>query len=244
MTAHPHHHAHPIDADSATRQRWLAAGWSFIAATLPAPPARLLEIGCGPAGGIVPAAKAAGYDAAGVDPQAPDGPEYQQVPFEDYQPSAAFDAVVSVQALHHLPDLDAAFERVDRMLADNAVLVVVEWAWERLDEATVQWLFHQLPPDGGSGWAGERRAAWQASGLPWSDYRDEWAREHGLHPWPAVQAALGSRFDTAAQTYGPSLFGDVAEISEEDERAAITAGTIAPTGVHWVGRRRPTDGIR
>ncbi|WP_158558066.1 hypothetical protein [Spongiactinospora gelatinilytica] len=33
---------------------WLAAMWPFVLANLPPAPARILEIGCGPAGGFVP----------------------------------------------------------------------------------------------------------------------------------------------------------------------------------------------
>jgi SAM-dependent methyltransferase len=239
------HHSHQhSDVGDDARQRWLAAQWSLISTALPRPPARLLEIGCGAAGGIVPAALTAGYEAVGVDPQAPDAPMYRRVPFEEFEPRSAFDAVVSVQALHHLPDLRQAFERVDSMLADDAVLVIVEWAWERIDERTARWLFGQLPADGGIGWAGERRASWQASGQPWDQYRDEWARGHGLHTWHAVETALQTRFAAVSQAAVPSLFGDVAEISESAERAAIDAGQIAATGVHWIGRRRRGGSVR
>jgi SAM-dependent methyltransferase len=239
------HHSHQhSDVDAETRRRWLAAQWSFISTALPPAPARLLEIGCGAAGGIVPAALSAGYEALGVDPQAPDAPAYRQLPLEQFSPTSAFDAVVSVQALHHLPDLHHAFERVDSMLTDDAALVIVEWAWERIDEATARWLFAHLPADGGSGWAGERRDSWRASGHPWDEYRDQWAREHALHTWHAVETALTARFDTVSQAAVPSLFGDVAEISEAIERAAISAGEIAATGVHWVGRRRARETAR
>jgi SAM-dependent methyltransferase len=236
-----HHTHHSNDAQSATRQQWLAAEWSFLATALPRPPARVLEIGCGSAGGVIPAALAAGYEAIGVDPNAPDGPAYRQIPFADYEPASPFDAVVSVQALHHLPDLDDAFEQVDRMLAPDAVLVIVEWAWERLDQSTAEWLFARVPAGSDSGWAGERQSAWRASGMSWQDYRDHWARGHGLHTWHAVEAALTSHFDTVACEETPSLFGDVAEISERAERAAISAGEIVPTGVHWIGRKRDRE---
>jgi SAM-dependent methyltransferase len=232
---HSHQHSEVV---SQTRQRWLASEWSFISTALPPAPARILEIGCGAAGGIVPAAFAAGYEAVGVDPDAPRGAEYRQVPFESYEPPSGIDAVVSVQALHHLADLDAAVERIDRMLTPDAVLVIVEWAWERIDEATARWLFARVPADANSGWAGERRDNWRASGLPWPEYRDRWAREQGLHDWPTVESALVKRFVTGLRDDVPSLFGDVADISQETERAAIAAGEISTTGIHWVGRHR------
>lgn len=235
---HPHHSHEQTAGDAETRQRWLEREWSAISAALPPAPARVLEIGCGAAGGVVPAALAAGYDAVGVDPRAPDGVSYRQQPFEEYEPTSPVDAVVSIQALHHLPDLDAAFERLDRVITREAILVIVEWAWERIDEATARWLFARAPADATSGWAAERRADWNASGLSWSDYSERWARAHGLHPWRAVETALAKRFDVVSSVDVPALFGDVAEVSEDTERAAIAAGEIAPTGVHWVGRAR------
>jgi len=50
-----------------------ATGWPFVAAQLPRAPATVLEIGCGAAGGFVPALLDAGYDAMGIDPAAPEG---------------------------------------------------------------------------------------------------------------------------------------------------------------------------
>jgi hypothetical protein len=35
--------------------RWLAAVWPFVRRQLPSAPARVLEVGCGPLGGFVPA---------------------------------------------------------------------------------------------------------------------------------------------------------------------------------------------
>jgi hypothetical protein len=59
--------------------------WPFVGAWLPSAPARVLEIGCGPLGGFVPGLLGAGYDAVGVDPEAPDEPGYHQIQFERYQ---------------------------------------------------------------------------------------------------------------------------------------------------------------
>jgi hypothetical protein len=46
-----------------TDERWLAAVWPFVRASLPAAPARVVEIGCGPLGGFVPRLESAGYRA-------------------------------------------------------------------------------------------------------------------------------------------------------------------------------------
>src|SRR5919204_589298 len=66
-------------------QRWLAAVWSFVRDQLPPAPAAVLEIGCGPLGGFVPELLRGGYDAVGVDPEAPATPGYHRVEFEHYE---------------------------------------------------------------------------------------------------------------------------------------------------------------
>jgi hypothetical protein len=46
-------------------EHWLATLWPLVRAHLPAPPARVVDIGCGPHGGFVPFLHSNGYDAAG-----------------------------------------------------------------------------------------------------------------------------------------------------------------------------------
>src|SRR6266540_3865172 len=76
-------------------ERWLAAVWPFVRAGLPSPPAAVLEIGCGRLGGFVPALLRDGYDAVGVDPEAPEGPGYHRIEFEAYQSPRPVDGVVA-----------------------------------------------------------------------------------------------------------------------------------------------------
>src|SRR5829696_2342797 len=105
--------------------RWLAAGWPFVTEQLPPPPASVLEIGCGAVGGFVPALRDAGYRAAGVDPDAPEGPDYRRVEFERYQPPQSVDGVVASLSLHHVADLDLALDR----LADTCWRPAGCWWW-------------------------------------------------------------------------------------------------------------------
>ena len=74
-------------------ERWLAAAWPFVRARLPAAPAWVVEIGCGPLGGFVPMLHTSGYEAAGIDPEAPLGPGYSQVEFEHYDMPRPADAM-------------------------------------------------------------------------------------------------------------------------------------------------------
>src|SRR5439155_936690 len=125
-------------------RRWLAAQWRFVKDHLPAAPARVLELGCGPRGGFVPALRNDRYTAVGVDPEAPDEPGYHRTGFEDYRPPQPVDAVVACTSLHHVADLDQVLDRLHDSLTAGGVLVVVEWARECFDEPTARWCFARL----------------------------------------------------------------------------------------------------
>jgi len=222
-------------------ERWLAAVWPFVRAGLPSPPAAVIEIGCGPLGGFVPALLRDGYDAVGVDPEAPEGPGYHQVEFERYRSSRPVDGVVACTSLHHVADLGEVLDRVGAVLVPDGALVVVEWAWERFDEATARWCFARLPlPDSATepGWMHRRRDEWAASGLPWDGFCRAWANQEGLHTGQEIVLGLDARFDRRGWGFGPYFFADLADTSEADEQAAIDAGQVQATGIRYLARRR------
>src|SRR6201987_2924467 len=101
---------------------------TFVLQHLPPAPARVLEVGCGDRGGVVPALAAAGYDVLGVDPRAPAGERFLQCDFREVDDE--FDAVVAGSVVHHLDPLDHAGDK----LADlGPLLVVDEFAWDLID---------------------------------------------------------------------------------------------------------------
>jgi SAM-dependent methyltransferase len=115
-------------------ERWLAALWPFVRSWLPASPAAVVEIGCGPLGGLVPKLRSAGYAAAGVDPEAPEGPWYHRVEFERYEMPGPVQAIVACVSLHHVADLSEVLNLAGAALVAGGSLVAVEWARERFDE--------------------------------------------------------------------------------------------------------------
>lgn len=220
-------------------ERWLAAVWPFVRASLPAAPASVVEIGCGPLGGFVPMLGQAGYQATGVDPEAPPGPSYRQVEYERYDLPGRVDAVVACTSLHHVADLGAALDLVAAALVPGGVAVIVEWARERFDEATARWCFARLPEAGDHlGGLHRRQAEWRGSGQPWDAYLRSWEQAEGLHAGQAILDELDARFYSRSTAYGPYFFPELAGTSEADEQAAIDSGLIQANRIQYVGRRR------
>jgi SAM-dependent methyltransferase len=214
--------------------RWLAAVWPVVQTSLPAAPARVIELGCGPLGGFVPRLRASGYDAVGVDPKAPEEAGYHRVEFEQAELPAEADALVASASLHHVAHPAEVLDRVRATLVPGGTVVVVEWAWEDFDESTAEWSFRRL--GSGEGWLRRRRDEWLGSGEPWSTYLQGWAREEGLHSSQTLLGLLDERFEPRQHSRGPYLFADLASTSPEEEQRAIEASEIRALRVDYVGR--------
>jgi SAM-dependent methyltransferase len=228
------------DADRA----WLAATWPFVRGQLPPPPARVIELGCGPAGGHVPALTKAGYDATGVDPEAPERHAYRRAGFEGYRPDGPADAVVASVSLHHVEDPAMALDHVVEVLRPDGVLVVAEWMSEDLDEATARWCFrHQLRDQAEPGaWLATMYAGWTASGLGWDAFFRAWLDEHGLHPAAVIRRELEARFAVTHLSAAPYYFPDLVDADADAEQAAIDAGQIKAGCLRYAGRVRARAG--
>jgi SAM-dependent methyltransferase len=212
--------------------------WPRVRADLPSPPAAVVEVGCGSLGGFVPALEHAGYQALGVDPQAPEGPSYRRLEFEESDVSAPADAIIACTSLHHVADPAVVVDRIADALTPGGAIVVIEWDWESFDEASARWAFERLNHSGEPhGWLAHSRERWLASGLPWDDYLTRWTREHGLHGAPALLRELDRRFERVRCERGAYLFSDLPATSEAEELRAVDAGEIHALRVDYVGRR-------
>ena len=219
-----------------TDERWLSAMWPFVRDHLPTPPARVVELGCGPLGGFVPRMQVLGYDATGVDPEAPHGSAYLRTEFEHLDVAEPLNAVVACASLHHVADLDVVLDRIASVLNPDGTVVVVEWALERFDEATARWCFDRLTA-GNESWLSHHRDRWQASGQSWDGYFEEWVSNERLHAGRDIVRGLQSRFDSKLVGEGSYLFADLDDVTADEEQAAVAAGAIQATGIRFVGRR-------
>lgn len=220
-----------------SQQPWLEAMYPRVRSSLPAPPAAVLELGCGSAGGFVPALLADGYRAVGIDPAAPEGDDYRRVEFERSELPEAVDAVVASVSLHHVADIAEVLDRVAGALKPGGTVMVVEWDWESFDEASARWGFERLDWETeAKGWLHRGYEHWQASGQPWESYLHGWATGHGLHSARTLVDGLDERFERVSCERGAYLFPELAQTTERDELDAIEAGLIRALRIDWVGR--------
>jgi SAM-dependent methyltransferase len=202
----------------------LSAFFEFACAQLPPPPARVLEIGCG-GGELALALADAGYDVTAIDPEAPDGPIFRRVTLEEFRDGrGAFDAVVASVSLHHVHDLDTGVEKIAALLDRGGVLVLEEFARERLRGPTGDWYY------------GERRRRDGTLPDDFETWLREWGERHRIHTWEEVHRALDARFEQRYFARVPYLYDFRLEDELEPvERALIEAGAIDATGVRYVG---------
>jgi SAM-dependent methyltransferase len=151
------------------------------------------------------------------------------------------DAIVACTSLHHVSDLNQVLDRAAAALTPGGVLIIIEWAYEKFDEATARWTFDRLPDSGDQGWLHRHREQWLASGQPWRSYLDDWARREGLHTGHAVIQALQVRFHTRLLTRAPYFFPDLHPSSEIDEQAAARSGDIQATCIRYVATKGETQ---
>ena len=204
----------------------------FARTYLPPPPGRVLEVGCGQ-GELTTALAIDGYDALGIDPQAPQGDLFRRVLLEDLEDDeGGFDAVLAAFSLHHIRDLAHGLDRVAALLRPAAPLVIDETGWDLMDEPTLDWLH------------GQRRALAAAGhGVAPSsldEVREEWESSHlGVHGYEALRVELETRFEERAFVWTPFLYRSLGGVATEVlEQALIDAGAIRPLGFRWAGVAR------
>jgi SAM-dependent methyltransferase len=201
----------------------------FALSQLPEPPRRVLEVGCGYEGGIAPALAAAGYDVLAIDPHAPEGPLYRRMRLEELDEPGPFDAVVAGRVLHHVDPLAGA---LDKLVELAAALIVDEFAWNHMDEPTVDWYESQHRVLVAAGH--------EPKGPP---ILAEWRAGHSdLHTYETLSAEIEARYETRHFEWRPYLYRWLGGPATESlEAGLISAGAIRPIGFRYAGVRRETE---
>jgi len=216
--------------------RWQAQVEEFVLAQIGDPPTRVLEVGCGE-GELALTLARAGHSVTAIDPRAPEGAIFQRVRLEEFSETGPFDSVVAILSLHHVEDFGSALDKIVSLLRTGGALVVVEFAWDRIDEATAEWALERLPAAPHSG-----KPSWLMR-CRGRRYAAEWAAEQGFHSSRRMRDELGRRFAERHFAWVPYLYPDLDEdTSEADEGAAIEAEAINATGFLYVGTNALEEG--
>ncbi|MEQ7007940.1 class I SAM-dependent methyltransferase [Actinopolymorpha sp. B17G11] len=227
----------------------------ILSAHLPAPPARVLDAGCGN-GDLALALTGKGYDVTGVDvdPQAVrsaagGGVRAVTADIAEYASDQPFDAVVFSLSLHHVARLDDAVARARDLLVPGGHLVLDEFAWERADRPTAGWFYDMAAIlEAANVLAHADDTSLAADPLRHWQYRHH--DREPMHPGTALTAAVTRRFgtcDTFEVAYLYRYLGGwvqddetglriVRTLRDIEEREIINGG-FAPVGLRVVARR-------
>jgi SAM-dependent methyltransferase len=199
---------------------------TFVFDQLPPAPGRVLEVGCGRDGGLVEQLVARGYDAVGVDPEAPDGDRFVRAEFQTVD--GEWDAVVAGRVLHHVNPLD---ESVGRLARRAPLLLVDEFAWNLIDAAAQDW------------YEAQHRMLRAAGAEPYGPASlDDWRLRHqGLHSDDVVLGALRDRYEEIVFERVPYMHRWLGGPSSEAlEQSLVDAGAFPEIGYRWAGSSTST----
>jgi SAM-dependent methyltransferase len=219
---------------------WQRRVEGFVLDQICDPPARVLEVGCGN-GELAVALDRAGYSVTAIDPSAPEGPIFRRVGIEEFSEPGPFDHVVAILSLHHVDNIGGALDKMVDLLRPEGTLVVVEFAWDRIDVKTAEWARARLPASGRHSWlerwcrGSAHHGGDEVGHLHAGAHASEWANEEGLHPSDRILEEIGHRFTRRSLAWWPYLYSDLDDTSETDELAAIEAGEINATSFCYVG---------
>jgi hypothetical protein len=107
------------------------------------------------------------------------------------------------------------------------VLILDEFAWDQMDQATASWYADHLST-----------AADEHDSLLPDKFPDAWISEHeGMHDSHSIRSALGDHFDEAFFETMPYIAKSFLERPDliEEERRLIRTGDIRATGFRYVG---------
>ena len=220
--------------------------------------AAILEIGCGE-GQVAAALQKLGHHVTGLDSDAEcvararrAGVSAFQSRWPDFDTDMV-DAVLFTRSLHHIEPLDDAVRRATEILATDGILLVEDFAFHQIDEATLDWLLEILRARPARQLIRPESDSLVAGLLEAKSPLDEWheSHDHDLHPFDMMVEEI-AKYATIEQRFSvPCLYRYLVsalpktieatnllrKIFMDEERQIVTGG-ILPVGRRVVAARR------
>ena len=198
----------------------------FLASHLPGG-AELLEVGCGE-GDVASELARRGYRVTAIDAD-PDAtalarqrgiaaltanwPEFSHAPF---------DAIAFTRSLHHIHTIEDAVRRSRELLRPGGVLLVEDFAFNEVDDATIEWFVDALRRDPGRSLV-TPVPSFVTRLLAADNPLAEWRRHHVDHevsPAAAIKASVSSHFRSVTVESVPYLYRYLVPVLAETREAA------------------------
>jgi len=196
----------------------------FVRASLPEPPARVLEVGAGD-GQLAAALRDLGHDVTAIDPKG-EAAGVQPVALLDLEaPAGSYDAAVAIVSLHHVEPLAESVEHLARLVRPGGTLVIDEIDIDRLDERAARWQLLQ------------REAAGHERKHEPAEVVEE--MRHHLASLSTIQRELEPYFELGLPVRGSYLYRwHLPPGLRRVEERLIALGELPAIGARLVGTRR------
>ena len=184
---------------------------AFLAANLPHG-SRILEVGCGE-GHVALALRERGYRVLGLESEPETvaraqrhGAPVVQAHWPDYDGEPA-DAVAFTRSLHHIGSLPHALDKALQVVAPDGLLLVEDFAFDAIDEATLAWfarVLRDLPAAEARSPRSDFLSALSGSREPLACWRQHHA--HDVHAMAAMTQRIAERFTITFTQSVPYLY--------------------------------------
>jgi ubiquinone/menaquinone biosynthesis C-methylase UbiE len=219
---------------------------------LPAPPARILEVGCG-AGDLACALQQRGYDVVALDKSEENvarartkGVEAATVSWPDFV-DLPFDAILFTRSLHHIQPVSLALRRAHELLNDGGTLLVEDFAYHEASTRTILWFKSMVDVLDAAGALNHDDNRFASRIAHAADAQEAWQFDHvDIAPAAEMHNAIQSLFTLRAGAQTPHLYRYVSQVAKPDvadavvaavlksERDAQRARLIDPIGRFWM----------
>jgi SAM-dependent methyltransferase len=221
--------------------------------------ARILEIGCGE-GRVACELLKRGYHVTGLDsdPEVIAKAQARGVlavvaSWPKFDSSVSFDAIAFTRSLHHINPLGEAIARARELITPGGLLLIEDFSWDDVNEATVDWFVKILHSKEGKTLINPAADQLVTELLSATDLMGTWRRNHGqdLHSIAAINEAIAVQFvirETQSVPYFyrylTPVLGDTSEAASfvnkifQQETILAERGEIAPLGRRIVASPR------